>query len=266
MQIATLGGLIKDHRLKKRLSQLEVSLRIGWSDATRLSKIEQGRVSKPTRKTLDKIMDALELDVHQRGEMLRVGAAIPSKEEAKEVISKLEESINFFNCPVLLIDIYWNTYFVNKHFQELWNMPDESLEYIKQKYPNWMELLFLTKYLNNSMVQGGYKESSLLSFYEYQVAHFKFELKEYFSETWFQKLLKSLKESTEFSELWNKMSPIEIEDHQLYDYEFNRFMVINNDEKMQLSFHVFSVRPTADARFYFMVHVPADGITSDFYN
>jgi len=51
MLTATLGGLIKDYRIKKRLSQLEVSLRIGWKDTTRLSKIEQGRVGKPIRKT-----------------------------------------------------------------------------------------------------------------------------------------------------------------------------------------------------------------------
>jgi len=40
MITATLGGLIKDFRIKKRLSQFDVSLRIGWKDTSRLSKIE----------------------------------------------------------------------------------------------------------------------------------------------------------------------------------------------------------------------------------
>lgn len=81
MVTATLGGLIKDYRIKKRLSQLEVSLCIGWKDTSRLSKIEQGRVGTPTRPTLDKIMDALELNEHERGEMLLVSGTLPTKEK-----------------------------------------------------------------------------------------------------------------------------------------------------------------------------------------
>ena len=73
MLISTLGGLIKDYRIKKRLSQLEVSLRIGWKDSTRLSKIEQGRVGRPTRPTLDKIMGALSLSEQEKGQMLLTG-------------------------------------------------------------------------------------------------------------------------------------------------------------------------------------------------
>jgi len=257
MLTATLGGLIKDHRLKKRLSQLEVSLRIGWSDATRLSKIEQGRVGKPTRKTLDKIMDALELDAHQRGEMLRVGTEIPTYIEGLGILKKLEKTIEFFNFPVLVIDIYWNTYAVNNQFKELWGMSEEALEYIHERFPNWMELLFLTNYLSTPKVLGGYKESHLLPFDEYQVAHFKYELREYLSKAWFQKLLKRLSTNSEFKMLWEEIAPLEVADHQLYDYEFNRFYV-KNDETKRLSYHVFSVRPTSDARFYFMVHIPSD--------
>lgn len=56
MVTATLGGLIKDYRIKKRLSQIDLSLRLGWKDASRISRIEQGRVGKPNRQTAERII------------------------------------------------------------------------------------------------------------------------------------------------------------------------------------------------------------------
>jgi hypothetical protein len=144
-------------------------------------------------------------------------------------------------------------------------MPNESLEYIKDNYPSWMELLFLTNYLKNESVLGGYKESKLFPFKKYQVAHFKYELKEYISEIWFQKLLKRLLKNSEFNKIWNTTLPLEIEDHHLYDYEYNRFINKSKKQDKHLNFHVFSLRPTYDARFYFMVHMPADTNTALFY-
>lgn len=264
MQIATLGGLIKDHRLKKRLSQLEVSLRIGWSDATRLSKIEQGRVSKPTRKTLDKIMDALELDVHQRGEMLRVGTGIPTKDESDIALVPLIDGIKNVDYPVLIVDTFWTTYYVNEQFIKVWKLSNEAVDYINENHPNWLELLFLTNYLNDIEVMAGYSKTRLHSFKKYQISQFKYEQLDYISETWFIKLIHVLSENKEFERLWNETQPMNRAEHLWYDYEFNQIMGSWDGKNMDLLFHVCTLRPTLDPRFNFIAHFPADEKTIEF--
>lgn len=44
---ATLGGLLKDYRLQKNLSQLEIAFAMGWKEPSRLSRIEQGKIGNP---------------------------------------------------------------------------------------------------------------------------------------------------------------------------------------------------------------------------
>ena len=78
---ATLGGIIKDYRIKKRLSQLDLSLRVGWKDTSRLSKIEQGRINKPSRIIVDKIINALGLTEQEKGDFLLAGGYLPTDEE-----------------------------------------------------------------------------------------------------------------------------------------------------------------------------------------
>lgn len=261
MQIATLGGLIKDHRLKKRLSQLEVSLRIGWSDATRLSKIEQGRVSKPTRKTLDKIMDALELDVHQRGEMLRVGTRIPEALESKKVLSVLIKEVQHVNYPILIVDTFWTTYYVNDQFIKLFSLSKACVADINSNHPNWLELLFSTDYINSNTIKAGSSEKKVSEYKNYQISQFKYEMSEYITETWFNDLIKKLKINPEFKEKWENMSHKEDSAYLWYDYEF--YEIINNGQV--LKFHVCTMRPSIDPRFNYIVHFPADKKTIDFF-
>lgn len=261
MQIATLGGLIKDHRLKKRLSQLEVSLRIGWSDATRLSKIEQGRVSKPTRKTLDKIMDALELDVHQRGEMLRVGTRIPEVVESKKVMNVLIKEIQHVNYPILIVDTFWTTYYVNDKFIKLFNLSKECINYINSNHPNWLELLFCTDYINSYAIKAGSSEKRISEYKNYQISQFRYEMSEYVTEAWFIGLIKNLKNNPEFKEKWENLMDKNNSDYFWYDYEF--YEIINNGQI--LKFHVCTMRPSLDPRFNYIVHFPVDKQTIDFF-
>src|SRR3989338_2476527 len=114
MLTSTLGGLIKDHRIKKRLSQLDVSLRIGWKDTSRLSKIEQGRVGRPTRETIEKIIKALELTEYDRGNTLLSAGIAPTREEVKNVIFRLKGDLDNFKYPLLVVNFIWDTLYFNK--------------------------------------------------------------------------------------------------------------------------------------------------------
>ena len=113
MITATLGGLIQDYRIKKRLSQFDVSLRIGWKDTSRLSKIEQGRVGKPTRETIEKIIKALELNQQEKGQLLYAGGYLPTDEEIEDIIKKVRTKIDSWRYPAYLLDFSWRMLYTN---------------------------------------------------------------------------------------------------------------------------------------------------------
>ncbi len=254
MLTATLGGLIKDHRLRKRLSQLEVSLKIGWSDATRLSKIEQGRVGKPTRKTLDKIMDALELDVYQRGEMLKVGTRIPESTDRDNILKKLIAEVTHLSYPVLIVDTFWTTYYVNDKFIKLFQLSEECVHYINNNNPNWLELLFLTNFIKSDNIRAGNSEKCIKEYKNYQVSQFKYEMSDYLSEAWLTMLIKKLMKSSEFYKIWTSINEKKVVNDMWYDYEYYE---IQRGSK-RLSFHVCTLRPIFDPRFNYIMHFPAD--------
>src|SRR3990172_4918789 len=101
--MATLGGLIKDFRIQKRISQLEVATKVGWSDTTRLSKIEQGRTSKPTRAVTDRILDALDISESEKNGLLLFGGYIPDPTEIKKAITDVKEKVDNWPYPSYLI-------------------------------------------------------------------------------------------------------------------------------------------------------------------
>lgn len=245
MLTSTLGGLIKDFRIKKRLSQLEISLRIGWSDTTRLSKIEQGRVGRPTRPTLDKIMDALDLNEHEKGEMLLASNLIPTKKEVGEVLKRLESKLKEFDCPLMLVDFSWNVFYMNDECRKLYKVSDENYKSIEKNNPNWLEMLFLKDSFKNSQIKSGYSQSDLKPLKEFEIAHFKYEQEGNDKERWFRNLLLKLSENLEFRELWAKINP-PAQEHLLYEYEVGEF-----DGQM---YNIYSIHPTFDFRFYLMVH------------
>lgn len=263
MLTATLGGLIKDYRIQKRLSQLEVSLRIGWRDSTRLSKIEQGRVGRPTRPTLDKIMGALGLSEHEKGQMLLASGIVPTPREVDQTLKRLKDMLAVFDCPVLVCDVAWNMFYFNNLCQKLYRITDKEYTFLERNKPNWTEMLFLRKSVDNIQIRGGYSEKELRPFKEYQIAHFKFEQEGNTNETWYRKLLQRLSQDEEFRKLWEKI-PMAKASH-FYEYEFNEFTGDWQGKKETLKFHVLSIHPAFDFRFYIMVHQPSDKNTYEFY-
>ena len=263
MLTATLGGLIKDYRIKKRLSQFDVSLRIGWKDTSRLSKIEQGRVGKPTRATLDKIFDALELNEHERGEMMLASGILPTKEEVARTIHRIKDVMGDFKYPLMLLDFAWNIFYFNELCRELFKISNQDYKYLEKNIPNWLEMLFLRKSFKNVTIKGGYRENNLQPFEIYQIAHFKFEQKGNTKEKWYKNLLSKLIQNDDFHKLWLN-TPASSEDH-LYDYEFNEFKGTWRGKERTLKFHIFASHPAFDSRFALLIHQPADEHTHKFY-
>lgn len=257
MLTSTLGGLIKDYRLKKRLSQLEVSLRIGWSDTTRLSKIEQGRVGKPTRETVEKIIKALELTEQEKGEFLFMGGYLPTDDEIKKVIREVSSKIDDWQYPAYLMDFSWRFLYCNEIHARVFEMYEGFKKDIEKTKPNVLELPFVSKDILKFEIEKGEDETKLKPFKVAAIASFKVENMHYQNETWYKKIVQNLMKYGEFRKLWPK---IDLRDYhkKLSDYEFKRSYYGSGKKRLEYKFHLYTTRVINDPRFQITLYFPAD--------
>lgn len=262
MFTATLGGLIKDYRIKKRLSQMEVSLRIGWKDTSRLSKIEQSRVGKPTAQTLEKIIKALELDHQERNSLLLASKILPTDTEIRNTIEKLKHHMESFDSPVILIDYTWRTFYFSEIAKRIFKTRNDINSYLLEHKPNWLEILFnQNKFWNIKLHEQYFKNDQLIE-HAHEIAQFKYEHKGNINETWYTNLIASLSKNKEFMNSWNNIQP---EDYTniFYEYENHTLKGLWPEYKEEkLNFHVFAVHPSYDYRYFTLIYLPSDNKTN----
>lgn len=263
MLTATLGGLIKDYRIRKRLSQQEVSLKIGWKDTSRLSKIEQGRVGKPTRKTAERIIEALGLSEQEKGEFLLVGGYLPTDEEVKKAIGEVSEKIDNWPYPAYMMDFSWRILYTNYLNLEAANLPKSWKKMVERIKPNVLMFPFLPKDQFPVKIEKGEDAEHLKSFQIAQVAAFKTENSRYQNESWYKKLIQALMEYEDFRKLWPKVG---LEDYhkKLFDYEYKRMTGVYQGKKRSLDFHLFTAKMISDPRFQIVFYYPANHQTTGF--
>jgi transcriptional regulator with XRE-family HTH domain len=264
MLTATLGGLIKDYRIKKRLSQMEISLRIGWKDTTRLSKIEQGRVGKPTRQTIEKIIKALDLNEQETGEFLFMGGYLPTDEEISAMVKEFKSKIDGWPYPAYLMDFSWRAFYMNAFNMKVFNLSLIEKNTIEKERVNILEFPFFPRNSLSVDVEKGEDEASLKPFIIAQIAAFKTETFHYQNESWYKKTIQYLMKYEKFRELW---PIIELKDYhkKLFDSEYKRITGIYNGKKWVLNFHMFTAKVITDPRFQITFYTPADDATFKFY-
>lgn len=260
---ATLGGLIKDYRIKKRLSQLDISLLIGWSDTTRLSKIEQGRVGKPTRKTIEKIIEALKLSNQEKGEFLYMGGYIPTDKEVKKIVKEIVPKLESWPYPAYLMDFSWRFLYTNGLNLRVFNMDLSWQKKTIELKPNVLMFPFLPKDQIPVDVEKGEDKDQLKPFAVAQIAAFKTETHSFQNEGWYTRLIQELMNFEEFRKLWPK---IDAKDYykKLYDYEYKRITGVYKGKKKSLDFHIFTARVINDPRFQEVLYFPANKETERF--
>lgn len=262
MLTATLGGLIKDYRIKKRLSQLEVSLRIGWKGTSRLSKIEQGRVSKPTRETIEKIIKALDLNPQEEGEFLFTGGYLPTDAEIKLAIAEVTDKIDNWPYPAYLMDFSFRWLYTNLYTLITAGYPPKFKKFVIKNRPNFLEFPFLPKEQFSIEVLKGEDINNLKPFQIAQIAAFKTENLHFQNESWYKSLIKNLMKYEDFRKLWPKIS---LQDYhkKLFDYEYKRMIGEYNGKKQSLDFHLQTAKLITDPRFQIVLYYPANKETEE---
>ena len=248
MATATLGGLIKDYRIKKRLSQLEISLRIGWKDSTRLSKIEQGRVGKPARETVDKIIRALELTGQEKGEFLLTGNYLPTDKEIDQVIKSVGQKILMWPYPAYLMDFGWRMLLINQPTIDIFGFPQELLQTARKVKPNLLESV-TTKWPME--IFKGDDKKTLKPLAETLVAQFKAEHLGKENEKWYKQLINNLSNNEVFRKLWNTISASDYH-KKLSEYEYK---LIKWPNGKIITYHVFDSKLVFDKRFIAVLYL-----------
>ena len=256
MHSATLGGLIKDYRLQKRLSQQEVSLSIGWKDTSRLSKIEQGRVSKPKRATAERIIKALGLKDQEKGEFLLAGGYLPADQEIKNIIKEVGGKIDDWPYPAYIMDFSWRLLYTNDLNLLIFNLPLSWKKKVLELKPNVLSFAFLPKDQFPAEVEKGEDRQNLKPFAVALIAAFKSENLKFQQESWYKKIVKDLMGFDEFRKLWPKIG---VKDYpkKLLDYEYKKITTFKGGKRVSHEFHILTAKVINDPRFQLMFYFPA---------
>jgi transcriptional regulator with XRE-family HTH domain len=258
----TLGGLIKDYRIQKRILQLDIATKVGWSDASRLSKIEQGRTHKPSRAVVDKILAVLGLSESEKNEVLLSGGYLPTDKETKKAIKEVAGKLISWIYPSYVTDFTWRLVASNEPASKTFYVPPK-INLIKANV-NLLEFPFLPESALPLEIFKGEDEKSIEQFPVAQVAQFKIEQHMRTGEAWYRKLIARLMKNEMFREYWVKITPNSYR-KKVLDYEYKVIKGSWTGKKQTLRFHILSSKLISDPRFQIMLYLPVDKETKDFY-
>lgn len=264
MLTSTLGGLIKDFRIKKRLSQLEVSLRIGWKDTTRLSKIEQGRVGTPTRETIDKVVSALELNNQEKGEFLLAGGYLPTEEEILNIRKKTDKLLKEWPYPANILDFSWRVISQNEATNKVYQVDSKMEKKIIKEHLRVLEIVFHPDLMQNKILEGKDLEE-WHKFLTSIVIQFQYEQRNRTKERWFIANMKEMLKNDLFRSIWREAEVASYPDLVVGKFALKYVANPDNPKKM-LNFYLYVVPVLEDLRFEMEMLVPMDSETYQYFH
>lgn len=263
MNNSTLGGLIKDYRTQKGISQLDIAFALGWKEPSRLSRIEQGKTEKPTREVLDKIIAAIGLSEEEKNVLLFTGGYLPTEEEILKIKVKTHNKIHEWSYPSGVIDFSWRLIDGNKHMNELYDVPEGLSENLHKSNLRVLDILFKNEFPKNKNINQTYDENMLL-FLKTTIINFKYEHKNRTREKWYIDHVKSLMENELFRELWSEAS-LKNEEHVIVGKFTTKHFINPKNKTKLLNFYLFMVPVLQDPRFEVELTVPMDIDTYNYY-
>lgn len=255
---ATLGGLIKDYRLQKNLSQLEIAFALGWKEPSRLSRIEQGRVGNPKRKLLDRLMEAMRLSEEEKNRLMLVGNYVPMAIEISRAAKKVSPIVSKWPYPIIMYDYLWRIVDENTHATKLYQAEKVLGKSSAKEYPHVLELMFHPDFAQNKL-----REDTNLEEWKKGLMHLLIHFRHTHSmrtkERWYMELVARMMNNQLFRALWNESQDVALTD-VLVHYT-PKALIDPMDAKRVLNFNIFYVPVREDPRFTLEFHTPADAVT-----
>ena len=252
---ATLGGLIKDYRLQKNISQLEIAFALGWKEPSRLSRIEQGRVGNPKRTFVNRLMVAMKLSREEKNRLMLVGNYIPEEEEVLEVRKEAQPVLQAWKYPAVMYDYLGRITAKNAPADSIYQPEHVLGKKALKQYAHVLELLFHPEFAQNKLLAGEAQEHWHATLQDI-IVHFRTEHKSRTKERWYLDLVSAMLKNKLFRDLWNATQGKTVTD---IVSSFSQRTLIHPDKpKKTLSFAVFYVPLREDPRFVVEFHTPAD--------
>jgi transcriptional regulator with XRE-family HTH domain len=261
---STLGGLIKDYRLQKGISQLDIAFALGWKEPSRLSRIEQGRTEKPPRELLDKIIKAIGLEEEEKNNLLLTGNYLPTEEEIAKIRGAAAEILDDWKYPAYLFDFSWRVLRVNKPLLQAYELTSEHEKYINEAHPHVLELLFHPDFKQNQLLKTPEAEN-WKHFLQIALFNFKYEQRNRTKEKWYIDHIKSLMNNDLFRELWVKTGIKDDLNGILGKFVPKNIIHPDPNKNSLLHFYRFSVPILRDPRFEIELLMPRDQETYTYY-
>src|SRR3990167_6763823 len=251
---ATLGGLLKDYRLQYNISQLEVALALCWKETSRLSRIEQGKIFKPTRELLERIMDAMKLKEEEKNQLLYIGNYLPTRKEIEKIQKFTLPMIEKWPYPATVFDFTERVILNNQVLFKLYKVNKKQQKDIHKYNPYLLELIYdpnfiLNKNKNKKFIQ------NRREYLREDLAHYIFEQKSRQKDKWFLDLIKKMTNNSLFLAVWEEVTqskkptcPITLPIKEAF----------NPDTDLRLNTYLFKVILNLDPRFFILFYIPTD--------
>jgi transcriptional regulator with XRE-family HTH domain len=261
---ASLGGLLKDYRLQKNLSQLEIAFALGWKDTSRLSRIEQGRIDKPQRNLMDKICQIMELTKKEANHILLTGGYLPTDEEIQDTNAILAKFIEKWPYPAAVRDFAWRVISVNSKLTKYYDIDNKTLEYLNKAYPSIIEVTLHANFKLNKDCAKNNNLNERKIFIVKMLRAFKYAQRGRTKEKWYVELMKKMMGNKLFRELWQHT--VESDPELDFIANFAQKTSIDPSNNKELKVNMFIVPYLQDPRFEIEFYSPADLATFKYFD
>ncbi len=261
---SSLGGLIKDFRNQKNISQIELSYSLGLDNSSMLDSLENGKSkNKPDRKIIDKITSILGLNNIEKNQLLLVGNYLPSQEEIENMRRKIKPILNDWQYPAVLLDFSWRVIDQNYPNIRMYQLDKNLIEYIKNKKPTVLEIIFNNEFLANKYFKGEeLKEWKL--WLSKVIINYRFSNQSRNKELWYIEKLHNLMKNKLFLEIWSTLDYNSISDVVVTKHG-TKFFINPEDKNKRFKMNFFIVPLLEDPRFEIEYYTPSDDISFEYF-
>jgi transcriptional regulator with XRE-family HTH domain len=251
------GNRLRLMRETRRKSQLEVELDahlgIGY-----LQRVESGKVQRPERETLERILGVLDARYTERRDILEmfgyvVDAPLPNDAEIEWAVGVYQAELSDVPFPAYLLDC--------GHRLLVWNRLAPTLFAFERRTPDdaplhrasMIHMIFDTAYPVRLKV------ANPDVFYPAQMRALRYEMRLFHGEPWYHLLIEELRRSALFEQYWLKAeaeADYHIPARPLVPIE------LKASDARRLQFRLFSEPFAQDRRFRVIYFVPADAETT----
>lgn len=259
---ATLGGLIKDFRLQKNISQLEIAFALGWKEPSRLSRIEQGRVGRPKRELINRIMNAMKLSYQERNNLLYAGGYLPEDSELADIRKTLKKTLTDWPYPLVAYDAAWRIVDFNKSAAAVYKFDKTVSRDPRKEQTNLIEFLFHPANPQNKHLKDA-EEKNRHGLLKSVLIQFQHATRTTTQEKWYKTLIQRMMGNKLFNKLWKEVQGASLPQNMVH--RSDDVAVDPSDPKKRLIFTSFTMPLMDNPRFFLIYSTPADEATMRYF-